>query len=66
MSRKKGKRPVAECQHTWEPFSAKQVGSVNAFIDMARTVVLLRCGICGDLNHRIVPGHWTLNEVKRR
>ena len=64
MSKKN--KPGPGCEHTWQPVSVKQAGGTHSLLDVARTVVMLRCTTCGWIGHYVLPGHWELNEVKRR
>jgi hypothetical protein len=63
MSKKKAAAPEHVCY--WLAFNARQLGVVHALLDAARTVVLMRCTGCGDLSSRVVPGHWSLDELRK-
>lgn len=54
------------CQHGWEYTGHKHIGQAGSsplFLSPARTVILMRCGLCGLLLHSLVPGHWTRTEL---
>ena len=65
MSEGKKNKPDPGCKHSWDPVAVKQLGTPQALLDSARTIVVMRCTTCGGIDHHVLPGHWTLDEVRR-
>lgn len=51
-----------ECQ--WQYQAHKAIGIQNQLLNPARTVLIMRCGLCGDLSEHVLSGHWSRGELK--
>ena len=47
----------------WEYQADKQLGREGNLINPPRTILLMRCSMCGVIVDQILTGHWTRQEL---